>query len=42
VVVVPTLPVFTPDENDEIWPKPDANFEERFDAVRAGRLTKEW
>ena len=37
IVPVPMLPVAPPDENDEIWPKPDASFEQRFDAVRLGR-----
>jgi|SRR5215510_8023589 len=37
IVPVPMLPVAPPDENDEIWPKPDASFEQRFDAVRGGR-----
>jgi len=29
-------PVVPPDDDDEIWPKPDANFDQRFDAVRDG------
>jgi hypothetical protein len=37
IVPMPKLPVALPDENDEIWPKPDASFEQRFDAVRLGR-----
>jgi hypothetical protein len=37
IVPMPVLPVALPDENDEIWPKPDASFEQRFDAVRGGR-----
>jgi hypothetical protein len=30
----PVLPVAPLDGDDEIWPKPDANFDQRFDAVR--------
>jgi len=37
IVSVPMLPMAPPDENDEIWPKPDATFEQRFDAVHGGR-----
>jgi len=37
IVPVPRLPALPPEENDEVWPKPDANFEQRFDAVRSGR-----
>jgi hypothetical protein len=37
IVPMPVLPVALPDENDEIWPKPDASFEQRFEAVRGGR-----
>src|SRR5262245_14542769 len=35
-VIVP-LPPLPPEENDEVWPKPDASFEQRFEAVRGGR-----
>src|SRR5215813_2084018 len=31
-----TPQVTPPDDNDEIWPKPDANFAQRFDALRQG------
>jgi hypothetical protein len=34
---MPVLPVAPLDDNDEIWPKPDASFDQRFDAVRDGR-----
>src|SRR5215470_13519606 len=37
IVPVPPLPALRPEENDEIWPKPDASFDQRFDAVRDGR-----
>jgi hypothetical protein len=37
LVPMPMLPMAPPDENDEIWPKPDATFEQRFDAVHGGR-----
>jgi hypothetical protein len=37
IVPMPMLPVALPDENDEVWPKPDASLEQRFDAVRLGR-----
>jgi hypothetical protein len=37
IVPMPMLSVAPPDENDEIWPKPDASFDQRFDAVRGGR-----
>jgi hypothetical protein len=37
IVPIPMLPVALSDENDEIWPKPDASFEQRFEAVRGSR-----
>jgi hypothetical protein len=37
IVPMPTLPVAPSDENDDIWPKPDASFAQRFEAARAGR-----
>jgi hypothetical protein len=37
IVPVPSLPALPPEENDEVWPKPDASFEQRFEAVRGGR-----
>ena len=37
IVPVPPMPALPPDENDEVWPKPDASFEQRFEAVRGGR-----
>jgi hypothetical protein len=37
IVPMPVLPVAPPDENDDIWPKPDASFDQRFEAARAGR-----
>jgi hypothetical protein len=33
IVPVPPLPVLPPEENDEVWPAPDASFEQRFEAV---------
>jgi len=33
---MPAVPVVPPDDDDEIWPKPDANFDQRFDALRDG------
>ena len=37
IVLMPTLPVAPPDEYDDIWPKPDASFAQRFEAARAAR-----
>jgi len=37
MVPMPVLPVTPPDDDDEIWPKPDASFTQRFDALRGGR-----
>jgi len=37
IVTMPTLPAAPPVEDDEIWPKPDATFAQRFDAIRLGR-----
>src|SRR5262245_35811698 len=36
-VLKPVRPVAPLDDSDEIWPKPDASFEQRFDAVRDGQ-----
>jgi hypothetical protein len=37
IVPMPMLPAAPPEDNDEIWPKPDASFEQRFDAARGIR-----
>jgi|SRR5215475_503089 len=37
LVPMPKLPVVPPEENNEIWPQPDASFEQRFNAVKAGQ-----
>jgi hypothetical protein len=37
IVPMPTFPVAPPQEHDELWPKPDASFDQRFDAVRDAR-----
>jgi hypothetical protein len=34
IVSIPTFPIAPAKETDEIWPKPDASFDQRFDAVR--------
>jgi len=36
IVTVPMVPA-APIEDDDIWPKPDASFAQRFNAVRLGR-----
>jgi hypothetical protein len=37
IVTMPKLPAGPPIDDDEIWPKPDASFAQRFDAIRLGR-----
>jgi len=37
IVTMPMLPAAPPIDDDEIWPKPDASFAQRFDAIRLGR-----
>src|SRR5215470_3580621 len=37
IVPMPMLFIAPPDDDDEIWPKPDASFAQRFDAIRLGR-----
>jgi len=37
IVTMPTLPAVPPIDDDDIWPKPDASFAQRFDAIRLGR-----
>jgi len=34
IVPIPTIPIAPPQDTDEIRPKPDASFDQRFDAVR--------